>query len=356
MLPMKCPEDIVIGNVTVGRNHPAFTIAEVGLAHDGSLGAAHAYIDSAADAGVNAVKFQTHIAAAESTPHERFRVNVFPQDKTRYDYWTRTGFTARQWVELANHARERGLVFLSSPFSFEAVDLLLECNVGAWKVASGETSNLPLIKYMAKTGLPILLSSGMSSWQELDLIIDTLKTDGAPFALFQCTTAYPCPPDTWGLNVIPEMLGRYKCPIGLSDHSGTVTPAIAAATLGASLFEFHVTFHRNMFGPDVPASITFEETATLVRALRDLNTALSNPVDKNVQAENLRALRDIFTKSVVTAARLTRGTVLTKAQLALKKPGTGIPAAELDSVIGKRLKRDMEIDELLSWDDIESAG
>ena len=355
MLSEKSTNEISIADIKIGPRHPVFTIAEVGLAHDGSLGAAHAYIDAAADTGVSSIKFQTHVAEAESTMHEPFRVNVFPQDKTRYEYWVRTGFTLEEWRELADHARERGLVFLSSAFSFEAVDMLLECGVSAWKVASGEVSNLPLIRYMAQTGLPVLLSSGMSPWGELDQVVGLLKEEGAQYAIFQCTTAYPCPPETWGLNVIGEMQARYRCPVGLSDHSGTIVPAIAAAVLGASLMEFHVTFHRRMFGPDVPASLTFEETAELVRSLSNLRTALSNPVDKDAQAHSFGELRNIFTKSVVPSISLDKGTILVREQLALKKPGTGIPAAEMDSVIGKRLKRDVERDELLTWGDLENS-
>ncbi len=144
---------IQINSTTVGTGNPLFIIAEVGLAHDGSLGAAHAYVDRLAKVGVDAVKFQTHIAAAESSRYEDFRVNVFPQDKTRPDYWRRTAFSKKEWCELANHARDAGLIFMSSPFSHEAVDLLMECGTPAWKVASGEVTNLPLLKHMADTGL-----------------------------------------------------------------------------------------------------------------------------------------------------------------------------------------------------------
>ena len=163
---------------------PMFVIGEIGLAHDGSLGAAHAYIDALAKTGAQAIKFQTHLADAESSKYEDFRVKVFPQDATRPDYWRRTAFELSQWKELAQHADEAGLVFLSSPFSHEAVDWLQQCDVPAWKVASGEVTNLPLLRHMASTGKPVLLSSGMSTWAELDQAVDCLRTANTEFGIF----------------------------------------------------------------------------------------------------------------------------------------------------------------------------
>src|SRR5215213_9239018 len=175
-------------------------IGEVAQSHDGSLGMAHAFIDSIADAGADAVKFQTHIAAAESTPSEPWRVKFSPQDATRYDYWRRMEFTEEQWHGLKRHADEAGLLFLSSPFSGEAVDLLAQVGVPAWKVASGEVTNPPLFERMAATGLPILLSSGMSSWADMDDATRRVRERHLPLALLQCTSAYPCPPEKLGLN------------------------------------------------------------------------------------------------------------------------------------------------------------
>jgi len=259
---------IQINNSAVGHGHPIFIIGEVGLAHDGSLGGAHAYIDRLAKVGVDAVKFQTHIAAAESSKYEDFRVNVFPQDKTRPDYWRRTSFSKSEWLELADHAREAGLIFMSSPFSHEAVDLLMECGTPAWKVASGEVTNIPLLKHMAETGLPILISSGMSTWRELECTTAYLNNQNATYGIFQCTTSYPCPPETWGLNIISEMLERFDCPIGLSDHSGTIFPSLAACQLGASMLECHVVFHKEQFGPDSKRQcpfLAFSESLPLYR-------------------------------------------------------------------------------------------
>lgn len=172
-------------------------VGEVAQAHDGSLGTAHAFIDAIAAAGADAVKFQTHIAAAESTPSEPWRVRFSRQDDTRYDYWKRMEFTEEQWVGLRQHAQERGLLFLSSPFSMEAVDLLIRVGVSAWKVASGEMNNREMLRRMAVSGVPVILSSGMSPLAEVDAAVEEMRANSATFAVLQCTSAYPCPAEKW---------------------------------------------------------------------------------------------------------------------------------------------------------------
>ncbi len=332
-----------------------FIIGEVGLAHDGSLGLAHAYIDEVARGGADAVKFQTHIAEAESTPAEPFRVKFSRQDATRYDYWKRMEFTEAQWQGLADHARERGLVFLSSPFSREAVDLLTRVGMPMWKIASGEVSNLPLLDAMIATGRPILLSSGMSDVAEVDKAAERVRRAGLPLAVMQCTTAYPCPPERIGLNMLAFFRERHGCFVGLSDHSGTIYPAIAAATLGSEVIEVHVTMSRGMFGPDVPASVTIEELRQLVDGVRFVEKMRANPVDKDAIAADMAPLRAIFTKSVVARTSLAAGTVLTGAHLAAKKPGTGIPAERVGDVIGRTLRRDIPADAVIREEDLETA-
>jgi len=322
-------------------------VAEVAQAHDGSLGIAHAYIDAIANAGADAVKFQTHIAAAESTPGEPWRVKFSPQDATRYDYWKRMEFTEEQWHELKKHADERGLRFLSSPFSIEAAKLLTRVGVAAWKVASGEVSNTILFEHIAATRLPVLLSTGMSPLSEIDTAVESIKAQGLPITVLQCTTAYPCPPEKIGLNLIPVFRKRYRCGVGLSDHSGTIYPGLAAATLGIEVLEVHVTLSREMFGPDVPASITTSELRQLVDGVRFIETMKANPVDKNALAIEMMPLRSLFTKSIVTCMDLPAGTVLGPEHLAVKKPGTGIPAAQLPQVIGRTLCRPVKADQIL---------
>ena len=328
-------------------------IGEVGQAHDGSLGTAHAFIDAIAAAGADAVKFQTHIAAAESTPAETFRVKFSHQDATRYDYWKRMEFTEDQWLGLKKYADEKGVLFLSSPFSIEAANLLQRIGVAAWKVASGEVSNDSMLDCMLRTGLPIILSSGMSSFEELDRAGKRVRDARRTLAVLQCTTAYPCPPEKIGLNMILVLRERYGCAVGLSDHSGTIFPSLAAATVGVEVLEIHVALSREMFGPDVPASVTTGELRELVRGVRFIEAMRAHPVDKDEVAVSMAPLRALFTKSIVAARPLKVGTILAEADLALKKPGTGIPAADFLTVVGKCLVRDVAEDQLLKPEDFE---
>jgi len=314
---------------------------------------AHAFVDAIADAGADAVKFQTHIAAAESTPAEPWRVPFSPQDATRYDYWRRMEFTEEGWHGLAQHARSRGLIFLSSPFSVEAVELLERVGVPGWKIASGEVNNQPMLDRIAWTGLPVLLSSGMSNLGELDWAMAHLRGLGLPVLLFQCTTLYPCPPEKVGLNLIPFFRERYDCLVGLSDHSGTIYAGLAAATLGVEAVEVHVTLSREMFGPDVPVSLTTTELRQLVEGIRFIEAMRAHPVDKDTLAGEVASLRAAFNKSIVAQTDLPAGTILDGAMLALKKPGGGIPGNRLAEVVGRRLRRDIRADEQIREHDLE---
>lgn len=332
---------------------PAFIIAEVAQAHDGSLGAAHAYIDAVAKTGADAVKFQTHIAMEESSELDTWRVKFSRQDATRYDYWKRMEFTEPQWLELRRHAEDKGLVFLSSPFSLAAIDLLQRVGMEAWKVASGEVTNRLFLDAMIATGKPVLVSSGMSYLEEMDATLALLKSANTPAAVFQCTTAYPCPPEKIGLNQITELASRYGCPVGLSDHSGTPYPSFAAVTLGARLIEVHVTFSREMFGPDVSASLTTQEFAQMVEGVRFIERSLASPLQKNVSAGQLDHLRRMFGQSLVAAADLAAGTEITRGMLSCRKPGHGIPASDVDAVVGRKLKQAVKAAQFLSFDDFQ---
>jgi N,N'-diacetyllegionaminate synthase len=330
-------------------------LAEVAQAHDGSLGAAHAYIEAIAAAGADAVKFQTHIAAAESTPQEPWRVRFSYQDATRYDYWKRMEFTEPQWEGLKCHAEEKGLLFLSSPFSLEAAKMLRRIGMKAWKVASGEIGNSPLIDYMIESRLPMMVSTGMSPVEEIDGTVARVQSVGMPLAVMQCTSAYPCPPEKVGLNMLANFRQRYGCAVGLSDHSGTIFPSLAAATLGAEVVEVHTAFSRECFGPDVVASVTTSELKTLVDGVRFIERMNAASVDKNAAAQDMAPLRNLFTKSIVAQNDLPAGTVLTVENLALKKPGTGMPAEKLSAMIGRRLRKPLAAGEMLSESYLEEV-
>lgn len=328
-------------------------IAEIAQAHDGSLGLAHSYIDALADTGVDAVKFQTHIASAESSEFEPFRVKFSYEDDTRYDYWKRMEFTEAQWVGLKEHCEQKGMEFISSPFSNAAVDLLERLQVKRYKVGSGEVNNYVLLEKIARTGKPVIISSGMSSYEEIENAIHFFLPYGNHVSLLQCTTAYPTKAGEWELKLIPELKTRFNVPVGLSDHSAMVHPSIAAVTLGAEILEFHAVFKRNMFGPDAKASLEIDEIANLVKAVRDLETDFSVQHDKIVD-ERLQGLKSIFEKSLSVNKDLRKGDILTFDDLETKKPkGYGINAAEYKNIIGRRLNKNLKTNSFLTYNDIE---
>jgi N-acetylneuraminate synthase len=324
-------------------------IAEIGSVHDGSFGNALRLIDAAADAGADAVKFQTHLAEAESLPDAP--APAYFGDEPRIAYFNRTGFALDQWKRLAGHAAARDVAFLSSPFSIEAVDLLEQVGVAAYKIPSGEVSNLPLLERVAATGKPVLLSSGMSDWAELDAAVATLRSGGS-LTVMQCSSTYPCPPERVGLNVLREIAERYATPVGFSDHTTGLAAPVAAAALGASVIEKHFTFSRLMYGSDAKHSMPPEDFRVMAAAIREVWVMLARPVDKS-DASDYREMKRIFEKSIVTARPLPAGTLITRDALAFKKPGDGIRAADYRSVLGRRTARALGADHKLASGDLE---
>ena len=339
---------IELSKKNISLNDPCFLIAEVGQAHDGSLGSAHSFIDAIAEAGADAVKFQTHIAKAESTRHEEFRVPGFFQDKSRFDYWKRMEFTPDQWASLYEHANDVGLEFLSTPFSVEAINLLENLGVKAWKLGSGDTTNTVLINRLIETKKPILISSGMSTYEETDAIINKVKKEKIAYALFQCTTSYPCPPEEIGFNVIKNFIEQYDCPIGLSDHSGEIFPSLAAVTMGAKLIEVHVTFSKESFGPDVSSSLTFDQLKELSKGINFLQKGLNLDIDKNKQSEIRKETKKLFARSAFYCKKLLKGEKLSREHIAMKKPGGGLDYESAMNLVGKKVINDKEIDDFIN--------
>jgi len=330
-----------------------FIVAEVAQSHDGSLGMAHAYIDAISKTGADAVKFQTHIAEAETTIQEPWRVKFSTQDKTRYEYWKRMEFSEEHWFELRKHADKVGLKFLSSPFSLEAVELLKRVGVCAWKIASGEVNNPLMLDAIAETGQSIFLSTGMSPMSEIDRSVKIIQEKKLPLTVLQCTSVYPTPPEKVGLNMIGDLRNRYNCGVGLSDHSGKIYPGLAATVIGIEVLEVHVTLSKEMFGPDVTSSMTVTELKMLVEGVRFVEKMKANDVDKDKLAEELCSMRKLFTKSITYKRPLLEGTVLGENDLTLKKPGNGLDAGKLPDVIGKTLKKSVSADETLLLSDLK---
>ncbi|MCL3779140.1 N-acetylneuraminate synthase [Prolixibacteraceae bacterium JC049] len=328
-----------------------FIIAEIGQAHDGSLGQAHSFIDALKDTGVDAVKFQTHIAEAESSLLEPFRVKFSYQDKTRFDYWKRMEFSAEQWSGLKEHCDEAGLEFMSSPFSIAAVELLEKIGVSRYKIGSGEVENFLILDRIAKTKKNIILSSGLSTYDELEKTINFLKPYGNELSLLQCTTKYPTHASDIGLNNISELKRRFNLPVGLSDHSGTIYPSIAAVALGAEILEFHTIFDKKQFGPDSSSSLEIEQVTELVKGVRFIEEAINNPVLKDVMLQE--DVKNIFGKTLALNKDKKKGDTIRIDDLEAKKPaGQGVAASAYEVVIGKKISRDKKKWEFLTDDDV----
>ncbi len=327
---------------------PIFIIAEIGSVHDGSFGNAMKLIGLAKECGADAVKFQTHIAEAET-------IKNAPQPpyftgEPRFEYFKRTGFSLPQWKALKAHADKLKIEFLSSPFSVEAVELLEKIGMQRYKIPSGEITNIPMLKRIAKTKKQVILSSGMSSFEELDEAVKTIREVHSDVVLLQCTSEYPCPYDQVGLNVLSEMKKRYKCPVGLSDHTLTTYAPFAAVTLGASVIEKHLTFSRTMYGSDAKHSLEPLEFTDMVKGIRAIEEMLASKVLKD--AKRMTQMKEIFEKSVVSLQAIKKGVTITEAMIGIKKPGTGIPARKFDEVLGRSTKKAIPADTVLQDEDL----
>jgi len=335
------------------NDSPCAIIAEVAQNHDGSLGLAHAHIDAAANAGASAVKFQTHIADEESSSLEPWRTKFSYQDSTRLDYWRRMEFSESQWLELKQHADQVGIHFLSSPFSNKAVELLERINIPAWKVASGEITNTLLLDKIIDTKKPIILSTGLSTTTEITTAVNYVQQANNPLALLQCTSQYPCSPERLGINVINQFRESYHCAVGLSDHSGTIYSGLAAAAQNIQVLEIHMTLSREMFGPDVVASITSQELKSLVDGIRYIEKTANHPVDKSIPDAEATPLREIFMKSLYSSQNITAGEKISLQHLVAKKPGTGIPVNKIETIVGLTANKNIEKNTMIKREDLE---
>ena len=326
-----------------------FVIAEVGSVHDGSIGNAMKLIDLARECGADAVKFQTHLAEEETVKNAP--MPSFFRGEPRFEYFQRTAFSVDQWVKLKEHCDEQKIEFLSSPFSEASVRLLEAVGVKRHKIPSGEVTNLPLLALIGQTGKPVLLSSGMSTWEELDRAVRVLQENGGQVAILQCTSAYPCPLERVGLNVIDQLRARYHCEVGLSDHTMGNIAAFTAVARGATIIEKHLTFSRKMYGSDAAHSSEPAEFKQLTEGIRNIEVMINNEVDKN-DIDHLKDMKAVFEKSLVYKCDIKKGDVLNTDMITLKKPGTGLAAEDIDGIIGRRALRDLSKDSLVRHEDL----
>ncbi|MBF0105229.1 MAG: N-acetylneuraminate synthase family protein [Deltaproteobacteria bacterium] len=325
-----------------------YVIAEIGMNHDGSLGLAQQLTIEAAKAGANIIKYQWHIPDAETLPDAP--APHYFKGETRYNYFKRTAFSVEQFDALFALCHKLNVLSCVSLFSDESLALMLKTGADVIKIPSGEVTNVPLLRSVAKTAYPVILSSGMSDWQELDRAVEILNRPDK-LCLLQCSSIYPCPPENVGLNLIKEMRQRYGVPVGLSDHTLTSATALAAVVYGAKVIEKHFTISKKLYGPDAGFSLDPEEFKKMADDIDYVVRALSSEIDKN-DLSNYGDMRNVFQKSIVIKGPVSKGEVLTINNLTFKKPGTGISASKIDEVLGKRINKNLQDNTLLDWSDI----
>ena len=343
---------IRIGTHTVGGGAPCYVIAEAGANHDRELDTAYRLIDVAAEAGADAVKFQTYSGAA-----------LYSRFTPAFDYLGDVGGRSpqellddialpRDWQPLlAARARDAGLDFFSSPFDRAAVDELAELGVPVFKIASFEIVDLEFIEYIGATGTPIILSTGMATLDEIAEALVAARRGGATqLALLQCASLYPAPPAAMNLRAMHTMRNAFGVPVGLSDHTTGIAVASAAIAAGAELIEKHFTLDRNRPGPDHSFALEPPDLTAMVAAVREVEAALGTGEKSGPSDEESREMYVKARRSIVAATAIAAGTVIESDMLTVKRPGHGVKPRDRAELVGRRAGRDIAEDEVITWD------
>jgi N,N'-diacetyllegionaminate synthase len=343
---------IRIGPRLVGDGQPCYVIAEAGSNHNRDLDMARRLIDVAVDARADAVKFQTFSGSSlYSSKAPRFDYLEGVSDKPPAELLDDLALP-REWQPiLAEHARGQGIEFLSSPFDTDAVDELDRLDVAAFKVASFELVDLPLIRYMAKFGRPIVMSTGMANMGEIEEALEAARSGGAnELCVLQCASLYPAPPSTMNLRSIATLKSAFGIPVGLSDHTLGIHLAPAAIAIGADLVEKHFTLDRSLPGPDHSFAIEPDELRQLVRHIREVEDALGDGVKRGPTEAEAVEMYAKARRSVVAACRIPEGTRISREMLTVKRPGFGVKPKFIDTLVGRVAATTIEEDEVITWE------
>jgi N,N'-diacetyllegionaminate synthase len=329
-------------------------IAEIGLSHNGSMSKAKKLIDLTSKSGADVIKFQTHYADEESTIDEKFRKGFNFKHKNRFEYWKAHEFTQQEWVILKKYAKKKRLIFSSSPFSIKAYDILKKAGVDIWKIGSGEFFSNHLNNLILKDKRPIIISTGMCNWKEISTKVKLLKKKKKNFLIMQCTSKYPLNLKEVGMNVISKISKKYNCPVGLSDHSGSISPSLMALSDDITkVIEVHVSEPKNFNNPDRASSISFEQLKLICEHRDNLKILKKNNIDKDKMSKQLLKTRELFTKSIAVKKNLKIGKVILLNDLCFKKPGNGIKESKINNILGKKLIKNVNYNKLLKWTDLE---
>ncbi len=343
---------LAAGERRIGAGAPVFIVAEAGVNHNGDPALARRLVDVAAECGADAVKFQTFRVDAllsRGAPKAGYQVETTGGGESQRDMLARLELGLELLAELKERAAKHGLIFFSAPFDEESADVLEALGVTLFKVPSGEITNVPLLRHLAGKARPIILSTGMSSVEEVELAVATIRAAGdPPLAVLHCLSAYPAPAGEVNLRAMDDLAVRCGCPVGFSDHTPGIEIAIAAVARGACIIEKHLTLDKALAGPDHHASLDPPEFAAMVRAIRAVEMALGDGRKRAMPSE--LDTRRVARKSLVAARALRAGESLAAGDVVIKRPGTGISPADLDRALGRRLIRDVAADEVIGWD------
>jgi N,N'-diacetyllegionaminate synthase len=341
---------IQIGGKPIGSNYPAFIIAEAGVNHDGNLDTALALIDAAADAGADAVKFQTFVAnslASEFSPKAAYQIDATGEEENQLEMLHRLELDEAAHQILISHCRSRNIIFLSSPFDPQCADLLARLKVPAIKLPSGEINNPFLLKHVGKMGKPIILSTGMANLDEVERALGWLnEVETNEIILLHCVSNYPANPADCNLLAMATMAAAFDVLVGYSDHTlGTEIP-LAAVVLGACLIEKHLTLDCSRSGPDHAASMEPGPFSDMIKGIRKVESAFGH--GRKEPATSEAAIAAVARRSIFAAERIPAGSVISAEMLTVRRPGTGLEPAMADKIIGRRAIKEIENGSILS--------
>jgi len=342
---------IKIGNRWIGEEQPCFIIAEAGVNHNGNLDLAKKLIDTAKDAGADAVKFQTFKAENMVTKHvemAEYQKRNTKKEESQFEMIKKLELRYEDFEELKNYCDKKGIMFLSTPHSPDAINFL-ESLVPVYKVGSGDLTNLPFLEKLAEKRKPIILSTGMATLDEIEEAVETVKNNGcSEIVLLQCVTSYPARIEDINLRAIQTLKQAFQLPVGFSDHTLSVVIPAAAVAMGACVIEKHFTLDKNLLGPDHKASLEPKELKEMIKNIREAEKAMGDGIKRPTAEEE--EIKKIVRKSIVAKVDILERSTITRDMLEIKRPGTGIPPKYIDMIVGKKAKEDIYKDEIIRFD------
>jgi N,N'-diacetyllegionaminate synthase len=347
--------NVTVDHKVIGKGSPVFIIAEAGCNHNGDIALAKQLVDAAVKAGADAVKFQTFVTDKLVTRHAQKadyqKKNTGNGKESQSAMLKKLELSFDAFKTLKNYCDENDIIFLSTPFDYVSADFLGELKVPAFKIASGDITNLPFLTYIASMEKPVILSTGMSTLEEVYKAREALtEKQDTPLVLLHCTSEYPAPAEDVNLHAMRTLHHTFNVPVGLSDHTRGIEVALAAVALGATVIEKHITLDKELPGPDHRASLEPHELKDLVKSIRTIERALGDGIKKPSPSEAKTRL--FARKSIVTAKRIKKGQLLSETNLTVKRPGNGVSPMEWKRVMGRKTLRDFDKDELIDMKQI----